>query len=142
MMRVKFKTDTTLSIAAILLFATIAVVFYFARTEQKNLHDLKLRNDHTKTVLRHSRELFNVLIKNETATRGYALSGDTAYLRQSAETLPLIKQYQQALRQSMLDHPELKGKADSLELLLNNRLSFSDSVINMRRQHGLLKHLS
>lgn len=141
MMRVKFKTDTTLSIAAILLFATIAVVFYFARTEQKNLHDLKLRNDHTKTVLRHSRELFNVLIKNETATRGYALSGDTAYLRQSAETLPLIKQYQQALRQSMLDHPELKGKADSLELLLNNRLSFSDSVINMRRQHGLLKTL-
>ncbi len=117
------------------------IVFYFARTEQTRLYNLKESSKHTKTVLLHSRELLNELAKNETATRGFALSGDSIYLEQKSLTVPTIKQHFLALQQSMLEHPELKDNADSLEILLNTRLAYSDSVVSTRKNKGLLKTL-
>lgn len=117
------------------------IVFYFARTEQTRLYNLKESSKHTKTVLLHSRELLNELAKNETATRGFALSGDSIYLEQKSLTVPAIKQHFLALQQSMLEHPELKDNTDSLEVLLNTRLAFSDSVVSTRKNKGLLKTL-
>lgn len=137
----KLKTDKILSIAAGLLFLSVFAVFYFARLEQLHLLKIKDNSNHAKEVLLHSSELQNELINHENATRGFALSGDTAYLQQLSETLPQIKQHLLLLQQSMQEHPELEPKAKQLETILNKRLAFSDSVVNIRKNEGLLAAL-
>lgn len=137
----KFKTDTFLSIAALLLFLAIIVVFYFARIEQTHLYELEKSSNHTKTVLLHSKDLLAELSKNEMATEGFAISGDTGYLQKRSQTIPAIQQHARALRESMADHPELKMQSDSLDILINKRLAYGDSLISIRKNAGLLKAL-
>ena len=140
-MFVKRKTDSILSVAAVLLFLSVFAVVYFARMEQVHLMKNKDNSNHAKKVLLHSSGLQNELINHETATRGFALSGDTQYLVQLSKSIVQIEQHLLSLQQSMQEHPKLKPRANELETLLKKRFAFSDSVINIRKNEGLLKAL-
>jgi methyl-accepting chemotaxis protein len=92
---------------------------------------------HTHTVLGETETILARLTEVESASRGYALTGDPSFLEPFEGSTKLIAGNQKALRELTADNPAQQGRLDVLYPLIERRSLFLREVMEGRRVQGL-----
>ena len=132
-------------------FAVIVVVSFYA--QDRVARNARYWVEHTYGVREGILSVFGKIKDVESAQRGYALTGDTAYLLPYREAVHSHPETERAslelaasrslpealadLRELVRDNPGQLLRIDSLEALANMRLRYADTVIRIRREQGL-----
>ena len=91
---------------------------------------------HTHVVIMHANQLLSDVTDAETSQRGYALTGDTAFLEPYLAISGGLSDHLQQLRQLTLI-PAAQQHLESLAPLLDAKMAELAQVIELRRQHDL-----
>ncbi len=91
---------------------------------------------HTSRVLLEQQKLLAGLIDVETAARGYAITGDTAFLEPFATAKTAVPKSIARLRRFTSDHPQQQTRLDTLESVISDHLSYNDQLVAMRTTQG------
>lgn len=131
------KTDKLLRAGRLLIIVAIAgLVFasvYSARKINQITGNVRITNDRLRLieeVLLHS-------INNTSATRGYALTGDSAFLTTIRNNAIGLDEDIHNLLSAYKSEPEMQNRIDSLHKYVEGRMILSDSIIKIRSEGGL-----
>ncbi|HWZ46624.1 MAG TPA: CHASE3 domain-containing protein [Herbaspirillum sp.] len=92
---------------------------------------------HTHQVLTHAEGLLNSLTEAESATRGYAISGDEEFIKPYQAITEDIEFEYRSLLTLTDDNPEQQQRLFTIKPLIDQRLSFLATLNQIRRQAGL-----
>ncbi|MDB4972659.1 MAG: type pilus biosis protein PilJ [Myxococcaceae bacterium] len=92
---------------------------------------------HTHEVLETLSRMTGRLVEVESAVRGYALTGDDAWLRSQQSTRAELDTLVDTLRNLTTDNPVQTKRIDELRPLIKRKLDFQDLVVTTRRERGL-----
>ena len=88
---------------------------------------------HTYEVRGVGQSLLSDILESESSVRGFALTGDDAYLARYSQSSPLILPTLDRLRVLTMDNPDERQRLDSLKSLLDEQLArLSDFVARKR----------
>jgi PAS domain S-box-containing protein len=76
------------------------------------------------------------ILNAETATRGYAVTGDETWLKPYESGLKAVTSGRTRLRQLTADNPAQQKSLDELDPLLAKKLGWLASAVHERREHG------
>jgi PAS domain S-box-containing protein len=91
---------------------------------------------HTSRVLLEQQKLLSSLVDLETAARGYAISGDSAFLGPFNNARINYPATIQRLRALTSDHPKQRAKLDSLASYADLQRTVNQQIIDMRTTQG------
>jgi two-component system, LuxR family, sensor kinase FixL len=94
---------------------------------------------HTSRVLLEQQKLLSALVDVETAARGYAITGDSAFLGPFYAARTAVPQTIARLRQMSSDHDEQLSKLNTMESVANDQLFVNDQIIDFRKSGGFEK---
>ena len=92
--------------------------------------------NHTSRVLLEQQKLLSGLVDVETAARGYAITGDSSFLRPFYAARTAVPASIQRLRSMTTDHDEQQSKLDTLESVASDQLKYNDQIIDFRTNRG------
>ncbi len=92
--------------------------------------------EHTRLVVAALDGLLSELKDVEAGVRGYALTGDDAYLQPYREAAPAVQRRLAELRASIVVEPAQQRRLDALEPLVAQRLASADRVVGARARGG------
>ena len=92
---------------------------------------------HTHEVIATLEGGLALLTDAETAQRGYLLTGDEQFLRDSRQAQSQIGGWLESLRKLTADNPEQLQQLDKLESLISQRLAVLNERIRLRQEQGL-----
>ena len=92
--------------------------------------------DRTATVLLEQQQLLGGLADAETATRGYAITGDATFLGPFTAARTTVPRSVARLRTLTADNPRQQLRLDTLESVARQRLELSDQIMRLRRTQG------
>ncbi len=92
--------------------------------------------NHTSGVLLEQQKLLSALADVETATRGFALTGDTSFLLPYESARVAVPEHIKNLRSVMLDHPAQTPLLDTLESVVNDQINLNAQIIRFRKTSG------
>ena len=119
---------------AILIIVAIGVIS--VKSTQK-LQEASNRVNHTQLVMLKTEEIVTLLKEMEAAVRGYALTGDTAYLdvfKNANTSMPLALQ---ALRKLTSGNSVQSGNILTLASLVKGKIEIDSHTIKVRKEKGL-----
>jgi len=119
-------------VTAVLVLAVGAMSFW---TLSRAAHSFEEVN-HTSRVLLEQQKLLSALVDLETAARGYAITGDSAFLGPFYAARTAVPMTIQRLRTLTADHHEQQSKLDTLESVAGDQLRFNDQIIDLRATRG------
>ncbi|MBS1510962.1 MAG: PAS domain S-box protein [Bacteroidetes bacterium] len=93
---------------------------------------------HTQEVLFQSSKVLATITDNETASRGYILSGNKNFLEPEMQSETTIKEELEQLKLLTLDNAAQQQRIDSLRIYVQERLAFADSTIALMNKSGML----
>ncbi|MEZ4410587.1 MAG: methyl-accepting chemotaxis protein [Polyangiales bacterium] len=106
----------------------------------RSTHNL-IENDrmvsHTYQVRRDISDLDSSLKDAETAVRGFALSGDPAFLAPHDDAAPRIERMLSEIARLTADNPGQQRRVEALRAPINERLAQLREIIQVRRSSGL-----
>jgi len=135
-MNPKLKNDTILSVAALLVFISIIVVIFLALSEQTHIKSTSRLVGHTQETITHADLLLKAVLENENATRGYSITGEKEFLDQRIQMKKAIAREFEILRLFMNDDKGQTLRIDTMEILLQKRIEFSDSLVAIYEKQG------
>ncbi len=116
-MKIIPKTLTWLAVALLLVAGGIAFMFW----SYQQISDAAVQRQHTRTVISMANDLLSGLKDAETGQRGYALTGNEAYLQPYLavrdQVIPALK----ALRQEV-GNADARGSLDTLATLIEAKM--------------------
>lgn len=92
--------------------------------------------EHTERVLDHLRLTLVSLLNAETASRGYALTGNELFLEPYQPGITGANESVKELQKSMADNPGQLSKLDVLESLVARKMRFMAELIETRKTQG------
>jgi two-component system, LuxR family, sensor kinase FixL len=95
--------------------------------------------NHTSRVLLEQQRLLSALVDLETAARGYAITGDSAFLGPFYTARTAIPATISRLRTMSSDHDEQLSKLNTLESVARDQLTVNDQIIEFRTSGGFEK---
>jgi PAS domain S-box-containing protein len=119
-------------VTAVLVLVVGAMSFW---TLSRAAHSFEEVN-HTSRVLLEQQKLLSALVDLETAARGYAITGDSAFLGPFYAARTAVPMTIQRLRVLTSDHHEQQAKLDTLESVAGDQLRFNDQIIDLRATEG------
>jgi PAS domain S-box-containing protein len=119
-------------VTAVLVLVVGAMSFW---TLSRAAHSFEEVN-HTSRVLLEQQKLLSALVDVETAARGYAITGDSAFLGPFYTARTAVPMTIQRLRVLTSDHHEQQAKLDTLESVAGDQLRFNDQIIDLRATEG------
>ena len=126
-MKIIPKTLTWLAVALLLVAGGIAFMFW----SYQQISDAAVQRQHTRTVISMANDLLSGLKDAETGQRGYALTGNEAYLQPYLavrdQVIPALK----ALRQEV-GNADARGSLDTLATLIEAKMVDLASGIALR----------
>jgi signal transduction histidine kinase/CheY-like chemotaxis protein len=120
-----------------LIFTILILIVVFSL---KNIYDLNNNSNkviHTYEVQMDLANNLSLLKDIETGARGFALTGNKAYIEPNALAKPKIKKNILHLQNLIKDNPIQEIKLDSLKHLINLKIASSLEIITVREQVGL-----
>jgi methyl-accepting chemotaxis protein len=93
--------------------------------------------EHTNQVRLELTALLSHLQDTETGGRGFALTGEDRYLEPYTAGAAQAKVSVQRLLQLTADNPHQQRRIDALEPIIQEKLAFIDTIIELRRSKGL-----
>lgn len=130
-----FGRKLSAGFACALLVLAVTSTLGFRSTH--NLIENDRRVSHTYQVRRDISDLDSYLKDAETAARGYALTGDPAFLRSHDDALPLIDRVLAEIGRLTADNPGQQRRVEALRPSIAARLSQLREVIDVRRSAGI-----
>ncbi|MCX4469873.1 ATP-binding protein [Micromonospora sp. NBC_01655] len=106
------RVVTLLTVVGVLLGASVAVEIAVAAKNREHIHSML---DRTGPLRAQSQELLNVLVDQETAVRGYAVTGDRQDLEPYAEGVRREQQLYQSMEPLIDVYPVLAGQLESVK---------------------------
>ena len=119
-------------VTAILVLVVGAMSYWALSRAAKSFEEV----NHTSRVLLEQQKLLSALVDVETAARGYALTGDTSFLRPFYAARTAVPETIRRLRAMSGDHDEQISKLDTLESVANDQVGMNDQIIDFRRTLG------
>jgi diguanylate cyclase (GGDEF)-like protein/PAS domain S-box-containing protein len=93
---------------------------------------------HTYEVLGNLNKLLAALESTESSYRGFALTGDESSLQSYRSGIEDAAKAERAVRDLTVDNPVQQQRLPALERLIAEKSQFGDSVIDIRREKGLV----
>jgi len=121
-------------VASVLALVGIGLLSYYTT---KNLVGAEVWVNHTYQVIASIESGRAILIDAETAQRGYLLTGDDVFLKDSTNARAQVNAWVEKLRSDVSDNPEPLQRLDKLQPLISKRLAMLNDRINLRRERGL-----
>jgi methyl-accepting chemotaxis protein len=118
---------------SLLMLIIVGVVSYWSTTKLVQTAGMVA---HTHEVRGLLDKLVQDLATVESAQRGFVISGDEAMLHEYQITLPEAEQSLQKLRQLTSDNARQQRRLDTLKPLVDARLEFAKSIVELRRTKG------
>ena len=122
-------------VTAVLVLVVGAMSFW---TLSRAAHSFEEVN-HTSRVLLEQQKLLSGLVDLETAARGYAITGDSAFLGPFYAARTNVPASINRLRTLASDHDEQLAKLNTLESVARDQLTVNDQIIDFRRTGGFEK---
>jgi len=108
----------------------------------RSVHDLLNTRDwvlHSELVLRRMNEVSTNLFKVDSAVRGYAIKGQTMYLKTFEGDISLAQRSLTEVKALTVDRASLQDKLIQLEPLVQARINFVRQYIQVRQESGNIK---
>ncbi len=121
-------------VASVLALAGIGWLSYLTTTK---LIATEHQVSHTHQVIATLEGGLAILTDAETAQRGYLLTGDEQFLRDSRQAQSQIDGWLESLRQLTADDPEQQQRLDKLGPLISQRLAVLNHRVRLRQEQGL-----
>ncbi len=137
-MQYEFSLNKALSIGiavALMIFSGMLYMFY---CQKKNENSSAFLIAQSRENLYQTSKLLSFVTDNETGSRGFLLTGDSAFLEPLVNSKQHINDQLALLRSLNKNNPEREKLLDSLHLFAEKRFSFSDTTIKMREEKGLV----
>ncbi len=134
----KLTSNNTLIACIFLSLLLLAATFYISSTQKKRASLTSTLINHTQEVLLHSEQLLVNATDNQTGSRGYVITGNTAFLDSLETSKKNISNEIGTLRLLTADNTLQQARVDSIELYAGKRMAWSDSTIHVRNQQGLV----
>ena len=127
----RFNTQNTLRIAFVAIIITISGVFIISFRNSKGVRDTTTAVKKTQSVLLDGQELVNAILENESAARGYVISGNPEFLSLIRYTKGIINE-----EFFELDSTLVKGGSEvivesQLLPLVSARVAYSDEMVRV-----------
>ncbi len=117
--------------------AIVIIVGTVSHRGTSALIDASNLRQHTYKELSALQETLLLLIEVQSASRGYAITGNESFLDSYRDALDRIRPGIQTLRQLMADNPHQQRRLDVLEPLVEQRLALARDIIETRRDRGI-----
>ncbi len=121
------------TILLILFFLGLLFLINHNRNKEDNANLLLTQ---TKEVILQSEKTISLVKDYETASRGFVISNDAAFLAPVLHTKDSIRLSLEKLHKLTKANIEQKKTIDSLEYFIQKRIFISDSTIKLRKQNG------
>jgi len=126
--------DRKLSIAIILLLLTIIIVIAISIFQSRQINSSAALVNHTQEVLINTEKLLTELTNNESASRGYVITGQQIFLESISRSRRELYQTLQNLRKLTEDNLPQQQHLDSLKYYIDHRLAFSAEIVALKEQ--------
>ncbi len=120
-----------------LAFAAVLVISIISYENTTQLVESTRLVAHTYRVLAEAEGIISTMKGIESASRGYALSADTSFLRTYREGTAAIWDQFRILRQLTMDNPKQQERLERLEKILQSKVDFSRTVVELIQQNNL-----
>lgn len=118
-----------------------AVLFYKSSVQ---FLDSERWVEHTVSIINQSDKILLLVKETESAERGFAITGDSSYIKDLPGAGKTTKEYIRHLKMLAIDNERLGKQLDTLDFYLQARLAFSSATVAMRSNTGLwpaLEHI-
>ncbi|HXL55763.1 MAG TPA: CHASE3 domain-containing protein, partial [Chitinophagaceae bacterium] len=121
-------------IAAIILLLVISTFSSYYNKEHLNTSNLV---EHTNKVLNEAEQTLSITKDFESGSRGYVITGDSDYLEHFNVAKNTIISHIKKLKELTKDNPLQQSRIDSLSVLIDKRISFSQQSVQLRNEKGV-----
>jgi len=120
--------------SAIVILLVVGAVSYDSISKS---HESDLWVRHTHEVLENLQNLVTDMAKIESSDRGFAWTGEEAYLESYRDGISSAVRDQAAVRSLTKDNPQQQLALPALEDLMAQQVQFGDRILRLRRSKGL-----
>lgn len=133
----KMSVNTILNLGTFVLLITTGFVIFISIQQSRRLHDVYYRVQSTEIALRHIQAIQLAAMENESGARGYAISGQAAFLMALKDSEAKILEELKLLKDKHLADSQLARQLDRFGFYIKSRLAYTDSIINLRYTKGV-----
>ncbi|MDO9510517.1 MAG: CHASE3 domain-containing protein [Bacteroidales bacterium] len=134
-MKISFRQRLIIFASLILLIN--GFIGYAVYKSKQKLIDSELWVQHTEDVILKSENILSLGKDIESASRGFVITNDSAFLEPLFIAEKIIFQNIQQLGQLIQDNPVQQQRLDSINFYIQKRLEFSLQQVELRSNHGL-----
>ncbi|MBL0154514.1 MAG: CHASE3 domain-containing protein [Chitinophagaceae bacterium] len=127
----RFNTQNTLRIAFVAIIITISGVFIISFRNSKGVRDTTTAVKKTQSVLLDGQELVNAILENESAARGYVISGNPEFLSRIRYTKGVINEEYYELDSTLVRGGSEIIVENQLLPLVRARVAYSDEMVRV-----------
>jgi PAS domain S-box-containing protein len=128
-MLIQQKIQAGFAVALAFLLLTGATAWW---SGQRNAEGFR-RVDHTREVIDALQDTRAGLLNTETGNRGFAISGDEAFLQPYQAGIPAVQKSLAAAKRLTQDNPNQQRRLAMLEPLIQKKMSYLNECIKLRR---------
>src|ERR1700733_13872868 len=122
------------AMASVLVLISVGLLSYHTTT---NLIATEKWVAHTQEVIATLESGLAMLTDAETKQRGYLLTGDEEFLKDSQAAQAQVGGWLKDVRQLTADNPQEQQRLDNLESLISRRLAVLNDRIKIRQEQGI-----
>jgi len=138
----KISVQNKLFLFAVFTLIIIIITSYAVYNSNQKLAESVNIVDHTEQVLLKSEKIRSQVTDIETASRGFVLTNDSAFLEPLTLSLKTIFVDINQLRQLTIDNASQTPRIDSLEYYVHKRIDFSNKTVELRGKKGLTETIA
>lgn len=135
-MRLLLSTDKIFVAVIALLLLSITAVLFISISESRQVNQAARMVDHTEQVLIHTERLLLAIKDNESASRGFTLTGEKLFLEHLATSKKAAEQELATLRSLTAGNDDQQNLLDTLSFHIAQRIDYSDKTIDVYHSTG------
>ncbi|MBL7730400.1 MAG: PAS domain S-box protein [Chitinophagaceae bacterium] len=128
-----FSTNKLLAVAVLLLILTSSFIFFVSVRQAHRVRDTGHRVEASENMLEHVHKLVQAMVDNETGARGFVITGKESYLGPLLESQQSLNEELSILKSYRSDMTSLILPLDSVAWYIQQRILFSDSMVQLKR---------
>src|ERR1700680_2122803 len=126
------KTGAGLAVAGMILLLAVGLLYLNGRSFIETSEWVS----HTHEVLAELEATLSAIAEAQTATRGYIITGQEAFLKPYQAAVPEVRAHLDRLQSLTSDNPRQQGRLAMLERAVAEKLDSLQQNIDLRRQKG------
>jgi PAS domain S-box-containing protein len=133
----KVSIESKMILGFVMSFLALASIGWLSYHNTANLIATENWVSHTHEVIGTLESGLAILTDAETSQRGYLLTGNEDFLKDSQTAQAQISGWLEKIRNLTQDNPQQQQRLAALELLIKQRLTLLNSRIKLRQEHGM-----